>query len=199
LDPFEMVRASFEGIPIVVKGSYQYFVHPLSDGIPAIDPELLGAVADEMTLMLPPPGHCDLLLTAEAMGIPLITAISERSAIPSSVVRKRCYGIEGELSLRQVTGYSENDLYMNLMPGAERIAIVDDVLSTGGTIQAMVEGAKAAGAEVVAIVVFVDKMTPERRAYLQDEVGCPIRSLVHVDVIDGRCIVERSPRNGPRR
>jgi adenine phosphoribosyltransferase len=190
MDWFEKVRGSFSGIPIVVKGEYQYFVHPLSDGIPLIDPELLGAVADEMARMVH--SDIDVLLTAEAMGIPLITAISERSGIPYSVVRKRRYGIENELSLRQVTGYSENDLYMNLPPGKHMIAIIDDVLSTGGTIRAMVGGLRAAGCEVHSIIVFADKMTPEARGRFQTEIGCGISTLVHVDVIDGRCIVKRS-------
>jgi adenine phosphoribosyltransferase len=192
LDWFKVVKDSFEGVPIVVKGDYHYFVHPLSDGIHRIDPDLLGTVADEMVRMIPE--GTDLLLTAEAMGIPLITAISERSGIPFSIVRKRRYGIEGEISLRQVTGYSQNDLYMNLPKEKKRIAIVDDVLSTGGTIRAMVGGLRSTGGDVGSILVFADKMNADSRKKFEDDIGCPIRTLVHVEVQNGRCIVR--PEDG---
>jgi len=189
MDWLDKVKVSFVDVPIVVKGSYHYFVHPLSDGIPMIDPSLLAIVAREMAGMVPE--DTDLLLTAEAMGIPLVTGISERKGIPFSIVRKRSYGIAGEISLRQVTGYSENDLYMNLPEGSHRIAIVDDVLSTGGTVRAMVEGIRSVGSEVNSVIVLADKMTSERFEAFRDAIGCPVRALIHVEVLDGICIVEK--------
>jgi adenine phosphoribosyltransferase len=185
----EEIMGSFDGIPITIKGEYRYFVHQLSDGIPAIDPVLLEKVAERLAWLLPPPKDYDLILTAEAMGIPLSTAISLRTGRPYSVARKRSYGIDGEISLRQVTGYSENDLYLNLPKGKHRIVIVDDVLSTGGTLKALVEGARYGGNDVVAVAIFANKMKKDRLEGFQEEIGCPVAYLLDVEVVDMKCVV----------
>jgi adenine phosphoribosyltransferase len=192
----EEIIESFDGIPICVKGEYHYFVHPLSDGIPQIDPGLLRRTAARMVKLLPPPEDYDLILTAEAMGIPLSTALSLTTGKPFSVARKRRYMIEGEISLRQVTGYSENDLYLNLPRRGLRIVIVDDVLSTGGTLKALAEGARFGGSKVVAIAIFANKMERERLKEFQKEIGCPIGYLVDVDVVQMKCEVSFSISQG---
>ena len=37
----EEVKKSLEASPIVKKGDYNYFVNPISDGVPAMDPKML--------------------------------------------------------------------------------------------------------------------------------------------------------------
>ena len=37
----EEVKRSLEASPIVKKGDYNYFVNPISDGVPAMDPKML--------------------------------------------------------------------------------------------------------------------------------------------------------------
>ncbi|MCK5772948.1 MAG: adenine phosphoribosyltransferase [Thermoplasmata archaeon] len=195
-DPdLELLLESFGGVPIVVRGDYHYFVHPLSDGIPSIHPDLIGAAARLMAPLMPPPERYDLILTAEAMGIPLTTVLSTMVGKPMSIIRKREYGLHGEVSLGQKTGYSENRLFMNLPEGpAGRVLIVDDVLSTGGTLGAMVEGVRSSGWAVESCLILFDKMGDEGKAELEEMWGFPITTLLHVDVVEGRCIV-----NGRRR
>ena len=43
-----LLRESLEGVPIVDKGGYKYFVHPLTDGASEIDPLLLEEVTLDM-------------------------------------------------------------------------------------------------------------------------------------------------------
>jgi len=37
----DQLRQSLLDAPIIEKGEYQYFVHPISDGVPMLKPELL--------------------------------------------------------------------------------------------------------------------------------------------------------------
>ena len=46
----------------------------------------------------------------EAMGIHLATALSLETGIPFVVVRKRQYGLPGEVAVHQTTGYSQGEL-----------------------------------------------------------------------------------------
>ena len=80
---------------IIKIGEYDYFVHPLTDGIPAMDPMILNEIMSQ--IMSIANLDCDLLLAPEAMGIPIIVPISLRTGIPYGVVRKRRYGLPGEV------------------------------------------------------------------------------------------------------
>ncbi|MFW3146293.1 MAG: adenine phosphoribosyltransferase [Thermoplasmatota archaeon] len=171
--------ASLEESPVIDKSGYSYFVHPLSDGIPEISLELLEDTAESLTKLLPPLSDFDLILTAEAMGIPIATIISLDTGKPFSIARKRRYDLPGEVSSGQVTGYSKNELYLNLPREGGSLVIVDDVLSTGGTLKALKNAIDRTSWEIVSAVVLFNKMadaTPD----LEEILGFPIVSLLDV-------------------
>jgi adenine phosphoribosyltransferase len=183
---------SFEDIPVVKKGEYSYFVHPLSDGIPLIDPILLEKAAGFMSCLIPAETEFDALITAEAMGIPLTAMISKLMSKHFSIVRKRGYGISGEIEIHQSTGYSNGSLFINLPSGKKRYVIVDDVLSTGGTLRSMIDGIRSSGSEPVGVIILVDKMGATKRERMERDMGLWIRPLLYVDIDDGKCMVEPS-------
>ena len=39
--PMGVLEESLKGAPIIWKGDYPYFIHPISDEIPRMDPEVL--------------------------------------------------------------------------------------------------------------------------------------------------------------
>ncbi len=166
-------------------GDYHYFVHPITDGIPHMDPALLQEVVDAMLAI--GDFQCDRILAPEAMGIHLAVPISMRTGVPYSVVRKRGYGLEGETNIAQSTGYSRSDMYINGLKKGDRVTIVDDVLSTGGTLKALVSALKERmGVEVVDIIMVFEKT--ERKKEMEEEMGIPVKTLLKVDVVDGRTV-----------
>lgn len=114
---------------MVKKGDYDYFVHPVTDGVPLVHPEILEEVAEGIAKF----GNMnvDKIVCVEAMGIHIATALSLKTGKPFVVVRKRSYGLEGEVAVHQVTGYSEGELYINGLKKGDKIILVDDVVSTG--------------------------------------------------------------------
>ena len=44
----ELLKKSLKEAPIVKKGEYHYVIHPITDGVPRIDPELLEEVVSEI-------------------------------------------------------------------------------------------------------------------------------------------------------
>ncbi|HLE97683.1 MAG TPA: hypoxanthine/guanine phosphoribosyltransferase [Candidatus Thermoplasmatota archaeon] len=182
----ERLRASLEGAPVVRFGEYDYFVHPLTDGIPEVDPDVLQEVV--LDILAVADLRVDRILTAEAMGIPLATALSLETGLPFSVVRKRRYGLPGEIELSQETGYSKGALYVNgLRPGA-RVLIVDDVVSTGGTLDCLLTGLAKAGVDVVDVVVVFEK--GDGRRMLEDKHKRRVKTLLRVAVRDGKVVAE---------
>jgi adenine phosphoribosyltransferase len=178
----ERLKRSLEESPVVRMGDYDYFVHPITDGIPRMDPSVLQEVLDRILEV--GDFDCDLRLAPEAMGIPLAVPLSLRTGIPYNVVRKRRYGLPGEVSLQQTTGYSRTDMFINGISEGDRVVIVDDVISTGGTIAAIVKALQGMGALIVDIIVVVEK--GDRRPILERELGVVIKTLVKVEVRQGR-------------
>lgn len=108
----ERLAQSLRDAPIIRKGEYEYFVHPISDGVPMLEPELLREIVIGIIQKADIDG-VDKIVTPAAMGIHISTAVSLMTDIPLVVIRKRQYGLDGEVSLAQVTGYSENEMYLN--------------------------------------------------------------------------------------
>jgi adenine phosphoribosyltransferase len=179
----ELLRRSLLDAPIIDKGGYQYFVHPLTDGIPAIEPALLREIVGEIRGMVDF-REVDRIVTVEAMGIQLATALSLDVGVPIVVIRKRRYGFEDEEEIGQSTGYSKGTLFVNGLARGQRIVFIDDVISTGGTLGPLLTAFKAMGLLVQDIVIAVEK--GEGRAVLEKEHDVRILTLERIEVKDGR-------------
>lgn len=179
----ERLVRSLEKAPVVSRGEYDYFVHPVTDGIPAVEAPLLREIAEGIARVVDLEG-IDRILTAEAMGIHHATALTLETEIPFGVARKRSYGFETEVAVHQETGYSEDELYINGIEEGERILVLDDVYSTGGTLRALCEALIELGAEPTEVVVVI------RRVGEPVDLPVPLTSLVEVDVRDGAVVIE---------
>jgi adenine phosphoribosyltransferase len=180
----DRLQASLRDAPIVEKDGYHYFVHPVSDGVPTLDPALLR----EITLKIVRKAELedvDKIVTPAAMGIHISTALSLTADLPLVVIRKRQYGLEGETALHQQTGYSESQMYVNDVHPGERVIVIDDVLSTGGTLSAVLGALEEIGAEVVDTVAVIKKVGGVTELDDDQEV----KTLVNVDVVDGEVVI----------
>ena len=149
-----------------------------------MDPALLRDVCTGMVKVLDLQG-VELLVVAEAMGIHIGTTLSLMTDIPFTIVRKRKYELPGEVAVHQTTGYSKGELYLNGVGRGDRVAIVDDVVSTGGTMRALIQALGHTGAEIADICVAI------RRG--NQDVGRPFKALVDIEVVGGKVrIVGRS-------
>lgn len=184
----ELLKKSLQEAPIVKKGEYYYVIHPITDGVPFITPELLEEVVSEIQKLVESCGRIDKIVTMEAMGIPLATSLSSKMAIPFTIIRKRSYGLPGEISVEQVTGYSKSKLYINGLDKGDEIVIVDDVLSTGGTLRAVLSVLKKMGIIVKGVFIAVDKGNVAGK--ITDEYKIPITALADIEVIDGKVVIK---------
>ncbi len=177
------LRESLENAPVIMKGSYPYFIHPLTDGIPEINPAVLKDAVNEIIKRIDIDAF-DKILTVEAMGLPIGVALSMVLEKPMTVVRKRAYGLPGEVEIVQHTGYSSGKLYINSISKDDTVLLVDDVLSTGGTMEAVVDGIKKVGAKISDIVVIVNKH--KNLEDVERKIGMKIKTLVNIEIRDGK-------------
>lgn len=188
-DPQDILEDSLRGAPIIWKGDYPYFIHPLSDGIPRMDPEVLTAVTELIVRSTDWTG-VDLIVSVEAMGLPLLASVGIATGIPTVVIRKRPYGMKGEISVDVSTGYSESTLYVNDIFDGERVVIVDDVISTGGTLEPLLQKLEEMGVILHDVVIAIEKGEGRERLN-RDRPEWPIRSLARIEIVDGRVEMAR--------
>ena len=182
---YDRLKESLENSPVVDRNGYPYFVHPLTDGVPMMEPEVLEEVVGWMLEV--GDFSCDVILAPEAMGIPLAVPVSLRLGIPYTVARKRSYGLEGELVLDQKTGYSKSLMTVNGITKGMRVTVVDDVVSTGGTLDALIRTLQEAGAVVVDVLGPVNKSSGTD--IVLKNTGVKVKTMVSVRVEDGRVVV----------
>jgi adenine phosphoribosyltransferase len=180
-----ILEETLKSCPIVKRGEYNYFIHPISDGVPLMKPELLRYVATKIIKT------CDMdvdkIVTAEAMGIPIVTTISLFTDLPYVIMRKREYLLNGEIPVHQETGYSKGELYLNGVYNGDDVLIIDDVLSTGGTMIAIIKALEKAGANIKDIVCVIERGNGKEE--VKEKTGYDVKTLVKIDVVDGKVVI----------
>ena len=186
MNEIDILKQSLINAPIIWKGDYPYFIHPITDGVPRLEPDVLKAII-ELSVPLIDWQSVDMILGIEAMGLPLMAPLSMRTGIPMVIARKRQYGLKGEIEINQETGYSKGSIFLNDIKQGENLVIIDDVLSTGGTIKSVIEGVKKTGAVIQNIVVVVEK-GPGMATLQKDYPEIRFDSLVKLEM-DGEKVV----------
>lgn len=134
------------------------------------DTVLVEAAAQALAGELAPTG-CEVLLTAEAKSIPLAHALSVAMGKPYVILRKQYKAYMGaalSTETLSITTGKPQTLYLDEKDGAllkdARVAIVDDVISTGSTLEGMRKVVSRAGAAIAAEAAIFTEGDPEKWA-----------------------------------
>ena len=133
------------------------------------DTELIQTVAPELMKRLP---EVDVLMTAEAKGICLTYELSRLMGMKDFVVarksRKPYMQNAFSHSVRSVTTQKEQTLWLDGCDAeklrGKRVALIDDVIATGESIEAIENLAKTAGADVVARAAILAELQSVHRS-----------------------------------
>jgi orotate phosphoribosyltransferase len=107
------------------------------------DPELLRTVAAGLVALLPE--DVDAVAGLELGGIPLATMVSQLTGLPALFVRK------------QPKEYGTCRLAEGGEVSGRRLAVVEDVVSTGGQLIESCAALRALGADIVAVLCVIDR------------------------------------------
>ncbi len=124
------------------------------------DPVLLGRVAAEMVSLIPE--GTELLGGLELGGVPIATAVSARTGLPTLFVRK------------QAKEYGTCKLAEGPSVDGRRITLIEDVITTGGAVRDAVGALRAAGAVVDTVVCAIDRSPGDQLA----DVGLQVRAVL---------------------
>ncbi len=119
------------------------------------DAELIRVVGPELARKLPP--ETEVVVTAEVKSIPLAYEVAATMGIPYVVLRKILKPYMVDSLGQEVVSITTGKPQMLWLDGKDRelikgkkVAIVDDVISTGSTLEGMRRLIQAAGGQVIA-------------------------------------------------
>ena len=186
-----LITEAYLNSKIVMMGDYPYFVNTISDGNPPMTRDLLDEIVGGFQRLSDL--DCDVLLAPETMGIPYGAALTMRTGIPFQIIRKRRLGVEGEVAIEKTTGYETSTMYVHGLEKGSKAIIVDDVVSTGNTLKALVEVLRKNEVEIEEALIVLNKCRDI--SVLEKEIGINIRTLIDVSVEDGKPVIKSSTRD----
>ena len=77
-------------------------------------------------------------------------------------------------------------MYINDVSDGDRVLLLDDVLSTGGTLRGITGALEEIGAEIVDVVAVIGKVGGENRL---EGTAYAAKTLINVDVQDGEVVI----------
>ncbi len=180
-----LLEEAFHDKPLVQVGAYRFLIIPLTEQIPATPAELLREAAAQVLGAVTLDGVTKIV-GEEDRGAILVAAVSLQSGLPFGLARWNPSGVPGQIAVDFAMEYAQGQLYLNGVEPGDQVLVVDDLVSTGGTLIALIRAITLAGAHVRAVVCVAEKIEYGGAARVRAETGIEVKSLVRVSVAGER-------------
>ncbi|MHA1976232.1 MAG: phosphoribosyltransferase family protein [Candidatus Hodarchaeales archaeon] len=182
---FAPVCENFHDQPLYEVGGFKFVLNSLTEQVPATPSHLLQLAAEWISSEIS--HNCDKLLTEEDKGGILLAAVSLQTGLPFGMVRWVPNQIATQVSEIFSCEYvKEGTLYLSGIEKNDRVVIIDDIVSTGGTMIGIIKTLQKVGAEIVEVIVLAEKSEYNGIENIKKETGVDIRSLIKISVEDER-------------
>ncbi|MGQ9788651.1 MAG: hypoxanthine/guanine phosphoribosyltransferase [Candidatus Hadarchaeaceae archaeon] len=189
-----LLKEALENAMVIKMGKYEYFVNPTQGVLPPLKPELLKEIAQRIVELAD--FEVDKIVTIEAMGIHVSALVATMTNLPIIIARKKKFNLPGEIevevkkSYRKIAGKETGQkFYINSIKKGDRVIIIDDVMSTGGTVSGVIQGLKKVGVIVKDVIIVMNRgRGPEK---VKRETGLGVKTLADVEIKNGRVHIIR--------
>ncbi len=180
----ELVRASLDNKPLFIVNDYKFILNPLTEQVPATTSALLEAAANVIIEKMDRNKY-DKIITEEDKGGILVSAVSLLSGLPFGMARWYPNQLASQISSIFSCEYiDKGTLYICGIESGDRVCIIDDIISTGGTIIGMIKAMQQIGAEIVDIIVIGEKIEYKGIERVFNETGFSVKSIFKVSISD---------------
>lgn len=176
-----LVENSFHDCELVNINGKNFVINELTEQMPATRPQLLWQAARKVAALTNFDG-INKIVSEEEKGAVLVAAVSLLMGIPFGLARWYPSGLGGQIAVDFTCEYAAGQIYLNGVEPGDRVIIVDDMISTGGTLIALIEAVRKAGAEIVDVVALADKAEYEGIQRIKDATGIEPKSVLTVSV-----------------
>jgi adenine/guanine phosphoribosyltransferase-like PRPP-binding protein len=181
LNDQHLVIQNFNDQPLIQIKGYKFLVNSLTEQIPATSAELVQAT----TAWLVEVGdfeRANKIAGEEDKGAILVASTSLATGLPFGMARWYPIGLAGQVSVDFEMEYASGKLFLNGIESHDKVIIVDDMISTGGTMLAMIHAVQLAKAEIVDIICVAEKIEYGGAKRILDETGYAVKTLVKISV-----------------
>jgi adenine phosphoribosyltransferase len=163
-------------------GGVHTTVNEFTDQQPALRPEVLAEACNR--LCQAGVFHGDKLLTEEDKGAILAGVVAMRTGLPLAVARWYPYGLgeHGGSVVPLSCEYFTGTLYLNGIDPGDQVVLIEDTISTGGTIIALIDAVRQARAEVVEVLAVVEKVDNRGVERVLSRTGVAVKTLLKIRV-----------------
>ncbi|UCE13452.1 MAG: adenine phosphoribosyltransferase [Candidatus Heimdallarchaeota archaeon] len=182
MSSYKLLRSALDGKPLYKIGKFNFILNSLTEQVPATTPQLLEeaatAVLDHMEIE-----SYDKLITEEDKGAILVAAVSLKSGLPFGLARWYPNQLADQVSSIFSCEYlSKGTLYICGINRGDRVCIIDDIISTGGTLIGMIKAIRKIGAEIADVIVIGEKIEYNGVESVLQETGLEVKTLLRISV-----------------
>ena len=176
-----LVIEAFDKKPLVEFEKFNFLINPLTEQIPATSSELL----QETTQWLISEGDfqsANKIVGEEDKGAILVASASIMTGLSFGMARWYPSGLEGQIEVDFEMEYTSGKLYLNGVEPGDKLIIVEDMISSGGTMLALIRAIKLAQAEIVDIACVAEKVEYGGVETVYKNTGFHVNTLVKISV-----------------
>jgi adenine phosphoribosyltransferase len=173
-------RPTFE---VTGKGGrrFAFYATSITDNIPPLTPEMSAAITLLSHLHLERVNDATLGVGEEDRGAMIISDLLLHHRLPRTLARWTPTGGPGEIAVPLANEYITEgsvSIYLNGVKRGDRVILVDDLISTGGTLVALIQAIRWAGAEILEVFTIGEKVENGGRAFIRQETGMEVKTLL---------------------
>src|SRR5579875_1830995 len=193
-----LLEQIYEGAPTVSSGTYRTTINELTDQRPALRPEILAEAVNRLVRLGTFSSATKLLVEEDKGGI-LAGPVCLATGLPLAVARWYPYDLPAEdgkppTEVDITSEYFSGHLYVHGIVPGDRVVIIDDTVSTGGTLVALVEAVRRAGAEVLEALVVTEKPANGGAEAVRVRCGVEVKPVLRVAIDAASGLVHVLPR-----
>jgi adenine/guanine phosphoribosyltransferase-like PRPP-binding protein len=178
---FTPVCENFHNRPLFEVDGHKFILNSLTEQVPATTSQLLQLTAEWISSEITQ--ECDKLLTEEDKGGILLAAVSLQTGLPFGMVRWVPNQLANQISEIFSCEYiKEGTLYLSGINKNDRVIIIDDIISTGGTMIGIIKTLEKIGAKIVEVLVLAEKIEYNGIEKVKKATGVDVRSLIQLSI-----------------
>jgi len=159
---------------------YEFIINPITENIPPPNPKVIAWIADKINTITS--NNIDKVVVPEALGLPIGSLIAQMKGKPLAIIRKRSFHTNHHL-LDKVTyssGYEKGTYYIYGINEGDRVLIIDDTISTGGTLMAIIETLLKHNIKIVDIACIMENEMYNGKKLVEEHFNIPVKTLIKI-------------------
>lgn len=159
---------------------YEFILNRITEHVPPPSPRTMSWIASEINDRTS--DEIDKVVVPEALGLPIATLVAQIKGKPMAIVRKRPFGTNDYLldKVEYSSGYEKGKYYIYGVKAGERILIIDDTISTGGTLISLIDTFQKQGVKIIDVACIMEKEMYKGKQKVLDKFGIQVKTLIKI-------------------